>query len=105
MSVNEIDVNAVNKRTSMFQESKPQKDYKALINFEFLESQDIEVEQAPGCPWQFFVGHPDLNKRFAYYPSTGSAVYEGESGPGSSYHVNDDEELASLIFKKINDEN
>ena len=88
----------------MMQESKPKKDYAALIDFAFLEAMDIEVEQAPDCPWQFFVGHPDLNKRFAYYPSTGSVVYEGEQGPGSSYHVNDSEELSDLVFKKLNDE-
>lgn len=86
----------------MFQESKPKKDYASLVDNKFLEAMDIKVIQAPKCPWQFFVTHPDLEHRFAYYPSTGSVVYEGENGPKSSYQVNDAEELAALVISKVN---
>lgn len=78
------------------------KDYKALIDFNFLNAMDITVSQAPKCPWQFFVTHPDLEARFVYYPSTGAAVYEAESGGKSSYVVKDEEELFALVMSKIN---
>lgn len=77
------------------------KRYEDMIDYDFLAEFDISVRQAPSCPWQFFVTHPDLKHRFAYYPSTGSVVYEGETGPGSSYHVNDDEELMNLVMSKV----
>ena len=73
-----------------------------MIDFEFLTEFGIEVEQAPNCPWQFFVSYPDLKHRFAYYPSTGSVVYEGETGPNSSYVVDSDEELMNLVMSKVN---
>lgn len=76
--------------------------YQYMIDRDFLESMDIIVDQAPKCPWQFFVTHPDLHHRFAYYPSTGTVVYEGEKGPDSTYHVNDSEELYELIMSKVN---
>lgn len=78
------------------------KDYAAMVDFDFLRAMDIKVEQAPKCPWQFFVSHPDLKHRFAYYPSTGAVVYEGESGAQSSYYANDAEELYKLIMSKVN---
>lgn len=84
------------------QESGSKKDYASLVDNKFLEAMDIKVTQAPKCPWQFFVTHPDLEHRFAYYPSTGSVVYEGESGSRSSYHANDAEELLEIVMSKVN---
>ena len=78
------------------------KEYHEMIDTEFLKNFDIKVEQASNCPWQFFVSYPDLKHRFAYYPSTGSVVYEGETGPGSSYVVDGDEELMNLVMSKEN---
>jgi len=78
------------------------KDYNALIDYAFLKAHDVTVTQASKCPWQFFLTHPDLKRaRFAYYPSTGSVVWEGAKGPGSSFYVNNEEELVKLIFSKI----
>lgn len=78
-------------------------DYAALIDYTFLAAHDVTVTRAPKCPWQFFVSHPDLHgARFAYYPSTGSVVWEGANGPASSFHVTDEEELVALIQSKIN---
>lgn len=76
--------------------------YTEMIDYAFLEAHGVSVVQAPKCPWQFFVSHPDLKKaRFAYYPSTGSVVWEGDNGPRSSFHVNDEEELVALIMSKV----
>ncbi len=78
------------------------RDFNAMIDHEFLRAHDVDIQQAFKAPWQFFVTHPDLKSRFAYYPSTGACVYEGESGPCSSYEVADEEELLALIQSKIN---
>ena len=79
------------------------KNYAALIDYNFLSAHNVTVTQAAKCPWQFFLSHPDLPRaRFAYYPSTGSVVWEGDNGPSSSFHVNDEEELVALIQSKIN---
>lgn len=84
------------------QEIKTDK-YSAMVDFKFLEQAgDIKVVQAPDCPWQFFVYHSDCPDRFAYYPSTGTVVYEGERGPQSRYHVDDAEELMELVMSKVN---
>lgn len=76
--------------------------YASMIDTEFLAEFDIAVVQAPSCDWQFFVSHPDLEHRFAYYPSTGSVVYEGETGPSSSYVVDGEEDLMNLVMSKVN---
>lgn len=80
----------------------PEERYRSMVDFSFLEAMDITVSQAPRCPWQFFLKHPDLHARFAYYPSTGALVYEGENGPQSSYQANDAEEVFSIIMSKVN---
>lgn len=82
--------------------NSPEEKYRAMIDFDFLEAMDIIVDQAPKCPWQFFLTHPDLRARFAYYPSTGAMVYEAESGAKSSYTAHDAEEVYAIIMSKVN---
>lgn len=78
--------------------------YKSMVDYTFLESMGVVIKQAPKCPWQFFVTHPDLTGKFVYYPSTGSVVYEALSGRMISYKIKayDGEELYALIISEIN---
>lgn len=82
--------------------NSPEDRYRAMVDYDFLESMDIIVDQSPKNPWQFFITHSDLKHRFVYYPSTGTVVYEGEQGPTSSQEVADCEELYELIMEKVN---
>lgn len=80
----------------------PEGRYEAMIDRDFLEAMDVIIEQSSKNPWQFFLTHPDLKRRFVYYPSTGTVVYEGDQGPTSSQTVANSEELYDLIMNKIN---
>jgi len=78
--------------------------YRSMVDFDFLqEAHGITVVQAPDCPWQFFVTHPDLSGKIAWYPSTGSAVreeFKGDYAKMGKFH--DAEELAAAVFNQIN---
>lgn len=76
-------------------------DYKKLIDISALEEVGLMVTQAPNCPWQFFIKHPEMKHRFAYYPSTGSVVWEGANGRESSFKVKSTEELIQLVYSKV----
>jgi hypothetical protein len=41
----------------------------------YLNALDFTVTQAKN-PYQFFLEHPDIKGRYAWYPTTGSLVYE-----------------------------
>ena len=79
------------------------KNYRAMIDFDFLKQFDITVRQSEECPWQFFVTHPDLDEdtKFVFYPSTGSVVYDGERGFQGKMKAFDGEELMELVMEKV----
>ena len=79
------------------------KNYNAMVDYKFLAAQEITINQAPKCPWQFFVTHPDLKGKICWYPSTGSAVreeYQGEYAKLGKHH--DAEELTKVVYEQIN---
>ena len=78
--------------------------YRAMVDYDFLAAMDIEVQQAPEAPWQFFITHPDLkDAKFVYYPSTGSVVYETDEYRAGNMHADDAEELVAFVMDKVNE--
>ena len=64
----------------------------------------VTIEQAPDCPWQFFITHPDLKGKIAYYPSTGSMVREEYTGDFAKMgKASDNEEAVEKIYQVINE--
>lgn len=77
--------------------------YTNLIDWKFFEAMGVTIEQAPLCPWQFFISHPDLNGKIAYYPSTGSMVREEYQGEFAKLgKAADSEEAVEKVYQVIN---
>lgn len=64
----------------------------------FLRSMDIKVTPAVRNNYQFFLSHPDVPGRFAWYPTTGALVYEEPSEEHRNIGMFVDVEL---LVKKI----
>lgn len=82
--------------------AKEPKDYKAMVDYEYLAAMDITAIQAPKCAYQFFLSHPDLEGKMCYYPTKGTLVYEtGYHQVEGTYKTSDIDEVVKIIMSKI----